>query len=176
MIFISGIHGAGKSYFTERIKEQCNIVTYSASTLIANYKGYTFKSDKKVDNISSNQQILSTVIKEKRITDKEEFLLDGHFCLLNKNNEITRIGLDTFIELSPNAIILITELPEIIVERRKTRDNVRVNIETTMQFQNEEIACAKEVANILKIPLFISKGSADINNAINFLFSITKEE
>ena len=35
MIFVSGVHGVGKSYFCNLVKESTGIETYSASTLIA---------------------------------------------------------------------------------------------------------------------------------------------
>ena len=35
MIFVSGIHGAGKTYFCNIIKEKLGIKNYSASQLIA---------------------------------------------------------------------------------------------------------------------------------------------
>ena len=38
MIFISGIHGVGKSHFCNQVEEELNIVTYSASKLIAEKK------------------------------------------------------------------------------------------------------------------------------------------
>lgn len=171
MIFISGIHGVGKSYFAKRLKEECGINTYSASLLITNYTGYNFQPDKKVDNISKNQELLIAALKEKA-TEGTDFLLDGHFCLLDTNNKVTRIELNTFVNLSPHAILLLTELPEVIAERRRKRDGVNIDIDATAQFQNEEIIYAKEVAGILNVPIFISSGSADVDNAINFIMQI----
>ena len=84
LIFISGIHGAGKTFFTEKVKERCEITTYTASKLIADFKKCVFDSNKRVDNIFDNQQILLAALKEMSTTDKE-FLLDGHFCLLDIN-------------------------------------------------------------------------------------------
>ena len=35
MIFVSGVHGVGKSYFCNLVKDSVGIETYSASALIA---------------------------------------------------------------------------------------------------------------------------------------------
>jgi adenylate kinase len=168
LIFISGIHGVGKSFFTEKVKERCEIATYTASTLIAEFKKCVFDSNKKVDNIFDNQQILLEALKEKSTTDKE-FLLDGHFCLLDKSDKISRIEFNTYVDLEPKAIVLLTEHAEIIAERRKVRDGIIMDIEATAMFQKEEELYAIEVAKELKIPIYISTGSADIDKAIDFI-------
>ena len=38
MIFVSGVHGVGKSYFCNLVKNSVGIETYSASALIATKK------------------------------------------------------------------------------------------------------------------------------------------
>ncbi len=38
MIFVSGVHGVGKSYFCNLVKDSVGIETYSASALIATKK------------------------------------------------------------------------------------------------------------------------------------------
>lgn len=38
MIFISGVHGVGKSYFCDMVKAATGIESYSASTLITQKK------------------------------------------------------------------------------------------------------------------------------------------
>lgn len=44
MIFISGIHGVGKSYFCNKVKSLLNVDTYSSSKLIAECKKEGFPS------------------------------------------------------------------------------------------------------------------------------------
>lgn len=43
MIFVSGIHGAGKTYFCNIIKEKLGIKNYSASQLIAERRKKIFQ-------------------------------------------------------------------------------------------------------------------------------------
>ena len=168
MIFISGVHGVGKSYFCNLVKEATGIECYSASSLIKDRKKHGFPADKRVADIDENQLYLLAAVDDLRAS-VGEFLLDGHFCLLNTEGEITRIPLGTFTTLKPEAIVLLTEDPDIIAKRRQNRDNVEHKASDIKAFQDEEIKYAKEVAEILHVPLKISTGSNDVNNTIEFI-------
>lgn len=170
MIFISGVHGVGKSYFCDMVKKAININAYSASTLISNKKKAGFSSDKLIPDIDDNQQYLLQAVDELR-TSEGNFILDGHFCLLNAEGQVQRIGLDTFTTLKPEAILLLTEDPKVIAERRRSRDNCEVSAESIKEFQDSEESYAKEVADAISAKLFISRGSSDLEKAIEFIKS-----
>ena len=87
MIFISGVHGVGKSYFCKLVKDSIGIASYSASKLIADKKQKGFSKDKLIPDIDENQQYLLQAIDELRLSGKD-FILDGHFCLLNAEGDI----------------------------------------------------------------------------------------
>lgn len=168
MIFVSGIHGVGKTFFSKKVKEHLDIDSYTASGLIEKFKGETFSTDKKIVDISENQQILLKALKEKDAS-KKEFILDGHFCLLNNGGGIERIPMRIFEDLSPKAILLLTEKAEIIVQRRYERDGIKVSVKEVEKLQTAEKEYAKEVVDNLKIPLFISGGIQDVDKAIDFI-------
>lgn len=168
MIFISGVHGVGKSYFCKLLQKRIGVVSFSASTLIADKKHAAFFPDKKVADIDKNQFYLLEAIRELRESEGE-FLLDGHFCLLNKEGAITRVPLDTFTALAPDAIVLLTEDPSIIAHRRQERDGIQHSATDIKAFQDAEVTYAKEVAAKLNIPLKISAGSSDVHNTIEFI-------
>lgn len=77
----------------------------------------------------------------------------------------------TYEDLQPDAIVLSTEKPDIIVKRRKDRDSITIDINSTKEFQEAEIEYAKEIAYRLQIPLFISSGAADIEKAMEFVIN-----
>jgi len=108
MIFISGVHGVGKSYFCNKVKAELGIDTFSASRLIAERKHTRFSSDKLIPDIDANQQYLLMAIQELDVSNPN-YLLDGHFCLLNAKGQVTRISSETFTALRPKAIVLLTE-------------------------------------------------------------------
>lgn len=171
MVFISGVHGVGKSYFCGLVKDALGIDSYSASKLITDKKQRGFSKDKLIPDIDENQQYLLQAINELRALDKD-FILDGHFCLLNAEGAIQRIPFDTFSSLRPEAIILLTESPLIIAKRRSDRDSIDVSPEAIDAFQKEEMAYAKEVAATLNAKLFISEGADSIDQAVNFIESL----
>lgn len=170
MIFISGVHGVGKSYFCDMVKQAIDINAHSASTLISKKKKSGFSSDKLISDIDDNQQYLLQAVNELRAVEGN-FILDGHFCLLNAEGKVQRIVYDTFTSLKPESILLLTEAPEIIAEHRQSRDNLQVSVESIKEFQDSEEAYAKEVAEAIGAKLFISKGSSDLKKAIEFIKS-----
>lgn len=168
MIFIGGVHGVGKSYFCKLVKESTGIEVYSASALIAEKKQSGFAKDKLIPDIDDNQQYLLLTLDELKASGKN-FILDGHFCLLNASGEVQRIPYETFAALRPDAIILLTEKPEVVVSRCRERDNVEVTPQSIEGFQQEEAAYAREVAASIGAKLFISEGADSVVQALDFI-------
>lgn len=168
MIFVSGIHGVGKSYFCDLVKEQLHINAYQSSKLISERKDEHFSANKKVPGIDNNQNYLIQAVEELNMLG-EPYLLDGHFCLQDENGKITKISKQVYIDLNPQAIILLTEKSEIIINRRKSRDGEDIDVVKTEQFQKEEMRYSKEIAFELGIPLYISTGTGTIDEAIKFV-------
>lgn len=170
MIFVSGVHGVGKSYFCNLVKEHTGIETYSASALIADKRQSEFSKDKLVSDIADNQRFLLLAVNELKASNKN-FILDGHFCLLNASGKVQRIAYDTFTMLKPDAIVLLTEKPETIVMRRRRRDGIEITKESVKIFQREERLYANEIAANIGAKLFISNGVGDLMRAISFIKS-----
>lgn len=168
MIFISGVHGVGKSYFCNLVKESTGIEVYSASALIAGEKQSGFAKDKLIPDIGDNQQYLLLTL-DKLKASRKNFILDGHFCLLNASGEVQRIPYKTFAALRPDAIILLTEKPEVVMSRRRERDNVEFAPQSIEAFQQEEVAYAKEIAASIGAKLFISNGADNLAQAVDFI-------
>lgn len=90
IIFVGGVHGVGKTTLCDDLAAKFNIEHFSASTLIAREKEEEHLRSKRVDNIAKNQDHLVVAI-NKYFNSTSWYLLDGHFCLLNKDNKITQI-------------------------------------------------------------------------------------
>lgn len=168
MIFISGVHGVGKSYFCDLVKKELGVETFTASQLIEKKKNAVFGSDKRINNIDDNQRLLVEALEELKTTDSY-FILDGHFCLLDVEGKIKRIPRETFEELNPSSIVLLTEKPEVISERREKRDGLKVEVSEIREFQDAEIVYAHEIANQLGVELMISRGKEDLDTVIDFI-------
>lgn len=174
LIFIGGIHGVGKSYFCCQVEAALGVKAYSSSALIADEKHCIFSNDKLIPDIDDNQTYLLTAVTRLNETH-EAYLLDGHFCLRNAQGKVTRIPQSTFIMLKPKAIVLLTDLPEVITDRRYKRDGIVSNRDDIRIFQNEEVRYAKEIATILMIAIHIVYGEPDIYKAIDFIARMVKE-
>jgi hypothetical protein len=58
MKFVSDFHGAGKSYFYEKVKFELSIETYSSRSLISERKHKPFSAEKIIPYIDTNQHYL----------------------------------------------------------------------------------------------------------------------
>ena len=89
MIFVTGIHGVGKTTFCYKLAKEKKCMAYSASELISR-KIHKIYTEKKVDSIDQNQKYLINAVNS--IYEKEkEFILVGHLCLLDENGNIKQI-------------------------------------------------------------------------------------
>lgn len=171
MIFVSGVHGVGKTYFCNLIYSQLDIPFYTASELISKGKEEVFNKNKLIKDIGDNQHYLLDALKNLDELEKK-YILDGHFCLLDRMGKVTRIPINTFRLLHLDAIILLTEAPEVIAHRRMQRDGIKINLESISTFQKEECRYAMEVAEQFSVKLFISHGEFEISKAISFIDSL----
>ena len=85
------------------------------------------KGDKRVENVSTTQQRLIENLKN-IVNPQKKYLLDGHFCLLKKDNSIERVPLKVFQQINPLAVIIVKEKSEVIRERLQKRDGRTYNI------------------------------------------------
>lgn len=168
MIFISGVHGSGKSHLCERVRTAMGCPTYSASKLIAKRKQSGFAPNKLIPDIDDNQRCLLAAVSDLN-NEVEGYLLDGHFCLLNASGEITRIPQSSYTTLNPSALVLVAAEPETIAARRQERDGIAQSVDDIYRFQDEEIAYASEVAVLLGAPLHIHRGDKDFENTLGFI-------
>ena len=105
LYFIGGIHGVGKGTICKEIISDFNITHLSASEVLK-WEEISSLENKKVNDFELSQNILISNLNQ--ITEPtKNYLLDGHFCLLNSENEPEKINKETFIELNPKAFIIL---------------------------------------------------------------------
>jgi adenylate kinase len=158
MIFIGGIHGVGKTSLCKSISQQFNIAYHSASHLITDMKNEVYSQNKLIENIERNQDLLSLAVD--KLNAEKWFLLDGHFCLLNQDGQITHIPQDTFTRLAPRALIVLTDTIESISNRISVRDKVRFNNQLLHDFQAQETEHSESIAKHLNSSLL----NINVNN------------
>jgi adenylate kinase len=150
IIFVGGIHGVGKSTFTSNVKKQLPSIELLSCSKVLKWEN---PSEKRVDNVRANQNRLIENLRELVDIDKP-YLLDGHFCLVNKEGRVERIGIDTFRDINPEAIILLTGDIDKIINRLANRDGKQYDKGLVEQLYSEEQNWAKEIADKLGIHIY----------------------
>lgn len=170
VVFIGGIHGVGKTSYCSRIAHEYNVEHVTASALISRHIKHS--TDKTVEDINKNQRILSEELSRFH-TDRASILLDGHFCLLDKDNNIQDIPLVTFQSISPRSIILLMADPSIISSRLSKRDSSSFRVDFLKELQERELARAHFIAESLNIPILVvdlDENSSTFPNNMNDIF------
>jgi len=167
LAFIGGIHGVGKSHFSSQLAGILGILHVSAGDLITRQRQTSSQADKRVTDVSGNQDVLITAIRASALIDKT-FILDGHFCVLDSMGKICEIPMATFATLAPACAIVLTDDISTIRERLRRRDNKDHPAKIMESLQQAEVAHAKQVCNALEIPLEIYR-SQDAEAAKQFI-------
>lgn len=155
VVFVTGVHGTGKTYLCERyIENNLKVFHESASALIKKAKnGANWSVEKRVENADENQIALTQEVK--KITSAgHKLILDGHTVLLDKLGGFIRISPAVFSELEVEAIILIEATVETISCRLNERDSTK-DIADIKRFISVEREQAQFIARELGIPLRI---------------------
>ena len=150
LIFLAGIHGVGKGYFCDKLLEEVKIPGYGASQLIREGRGEV-SIDKKVGDVQNNQDILLEQIQKK--AQSGLFILEGHFCLLDKENNIEDIPLSTFHEINPKEIFLLEAPVKDIQRNLNNRDSVKYDLDLIARLIEREREYSLKVASELDISI-----------------------
>ena len=95
-IFISGVHGVGKTYYTNLLVDKYKkFERISASSLIKEDIDMA-NENKQVEDIVYNQRIMIKNFTKLRNNSESLLLFDGHFVLIDKNEMICDINIDVF--------------------------------------------------------------------------------
>lgn len=171
IIFIGGIHGVGKSTFCQSLASRIKAKHFSASELIMMVKTEESTRSKRVKNINKNQDILICAINE-YLNDDVTYFFDGHFCLINDAGEIRKVPEQTFRSISPIALLVLHDEPHNIHKRLNNRDNKKYDLDFIDDFQKQELAYSKQVADSLNIPYCSCNPFTNQNNIYEFVVNV----
>lgn len=163
--FIGGIHGSGKGTTAEQILSTANLIHLEASKVLK-WEDISDKENKKVDNINFTQNKLIVNL-EKIVNNNKNYLLDGHYCLINKQDEIEKVALEIFEKINPLSLSIKIDEPAEIKKRLEQRDSKFYDLDFLIQFQNEEVKYAKFLADYFRRPLFIL--NKDLENLLKHI-------
>ncbi|MEP7264849.1 MAG: ATP-binding protein [Bacteroidota bacterium] len=167
--FIGGIHGVGKSTVCNKICKELDLHYLAASDLI-NWKKISENiNNKKVENISTTQDLLIIGLSN-TIKKNKSYLLDGHYCLLNGKNEIINVPLNTFEKIKAVSLNLIIGNIEEIKDRLEDRDNRVYDLDLLNRMQESELYYAKKLSKTLGITL----NTGTVNDYSEIIISLSK--
>lgn len=152
ILFAGGIHGVGKSTLCREIAAQFSLNYLSASEVLRWKDLNTDEKNKKVVDIPDTQSRLLRGL-EAIVKPGQRYVLDGHFCLFNKEGEVTSVPMETFERIKPFALILVTGDPAQISSALARRDDKSYDAEVLEEMQNHEMSHAQQVAAHLNVAL-----------------------
>ncbi|MCC9062647.1 ATP-binding protein [Flavobacterium piscisymbiosum] len=148
--FIGGIHGVGKGTICKEITSRTKLIHITASEVLK-WNEISLSENKLVTNISSTQERLIYGL-ENLIEEDKEYLLDGHFCLLNSSGIPCKIDEDLFDQINPKAVAIVIDDVKIISKRLESRDDKIYEIKILNELQQMEIEYAKYLSKKYCIP------------------------
>lgn len=152
IIFVGGIHGVGKGTFCKKLTEEFGLKHLTASEVLR-WNVISDQKNKKVKNIGSTQERLIQNLTQ-ILKPGQDYLLDGHFTLLNSNGIPQKIEDKTFVSINPISIFLLTCEAKTILSRLTKRDESTYDLSTIQRMQEMEIEHANFISSKLRIPLF----------------------
>lgn len=152
LIFLSGVHGVGKTYLGTQVSEKLGFKYATASELIRNeLKEQSWTENKCVSSIDRNQEALVRAVNRIR-REGVSLILDGHFVLRNKAGEVEQIDSSVFERLSLNQVVLIEAAASVVKTRLEER-GTPFEIELIEELMNKELATAKVICDELGVKL-----------------------
>ncbi len=150
-VFIGGVHGSGKSFYSQNVVSSYGYTCVSASQIIEDGHGGV-NADKCVGRISDNQKILIDGLRKYQ-AECSHLAIDGHFCVLNEKGMLEKIPFEVFEEINPEIILLAKPSVSVIRKRLCQRKGKTVLEKRLASFQEQEFQYATEIAARLEIPL-----------------------
>ncbi|WP_172587819.1 ATP-binding protein [Shewanella xiamenensis] len=165
IIFFSGIHGVGKGTLCRTLEDKLGYPIYSCSDLIKQNSEYV-EIGKAVSSAEKNQLALLAGLKN---IQENIILLDGHFCLVGKENQIIELGYETFDAINPDKIVNLSCDEKIVHQRLIARDGKALCVEVLKSLQSAEFRRATFFANTRNIPINNFVSGSDTNELIEWI-------
>jgi adenylate kinase len=149
ILFVGGIHGSGKGTICKKICEAKNYIHIIASELLK-WEEISSRQNKHVENIETTQERLLKGL-AKTVEVGKKYVLDGHYCLFDKEGKISKVPEQTFKIISPKLLTVLNEDVHLIKERLEKRDGIPYDYSILKEMQDIEIIYSKEIADNLGV-------------------------
>ena len=171
IIFVGGIHGAGKTTVSSRLAVALSASHVTAGTLIrecASSETITAGvGNKAVPDVNANQQLLLRGLALHRRRESGPIVLDGHFSLMDPTGIAVAIPTDVYKTIAPIAIVLIEADSGVVHSRLLQRDGAAPPLAVIESLSDCERTNARAVSRALKIPMLELRGDILAEEASN---------
>lgn len=169
IVFVGGIHGAGKTTVSRRLAAALSASHVTAGALIreaAHSETITTGiGNKAVGDVNANQALLLQGLARYRRRASGPIVLDGHFCLMEPGGDVVVIPTTVYVAIAPIAVALIESDLRIVHSRLLQRDGAAPSLEIISSLSSCERAQAQAVSTALKVPLFPVRGDISADEA-----------
>lgn len=172
-IFVAGIHGVGKTFLCQFYSESSGVLHESSSALIRREKATAeWSVDKKAVDIDENQIALNRSV-HRILKTGTRLLLDGHFVLIDAQENLISLDVSVFQQLGLSGVILIEASEALIAKRLSDRDASK-SVVDVQRFLKAERQQAENICKALSVPLEIlfEPTPNDFSIVINKIFNI----
>ncbi|ALT78817.1 AAA family ATPase [Paucibacter sp. KCTC 42545] len=152
-LFVSGVHAVGKTFVLGPVCKALRVRHATASQLIKEQRNLAnWTVSRQVDDIEENQQALIAAVS--RLADAEiPVVLDGHFVLRRGAGVHERIGVDTYVQLKIEGVLLLEAPTATVEERLRQRGDTTWTSSEIEAFSKMEREQAEHVCRQLNLPL-----------------------
>lgn len=153
-IFVAGVHAVGKTTCCLAVTQQLGYPHFSASEIIKAEKLSAVPlGTKEVRDVAENQQLLIRGVDRIRDRGLCHFLLDGHFTLLDTQQQVQTVDVAVFARLRIDGVVVYQDDPELIQTRLEERDRRAYDVKLIAIHQDAELTHAKTVSSTFQIPI-----------------------
>lgn len=153
IIFVAGVHGAGKTFATKPACRKLGLVHATASQLIKEERGQaTWDGAKMVSEVGHNQAALISAARRIRKSGAT-LVIDGHFVLRRAPGIHERLSIDVFRALECSSVLLIRSPVPVLLDRLHARQDMSWTEAELADFSKAEDVHSAEVTKVLGLRL-----------------------
>ena len=171
IVFVGGIHGAGKTTVSSRLAVALSASHVTAGRLIRQCASSetitTGVGNKAVPDMNANQQLLLRGLALHRRQASGPIVLDGHFSLMDPAGIVVAIPMDVYTAIAPIAIVLIEADSALVHSRLLLRDGAAPSLAAIESLSDIERSHARAVSTVLNIPMLAVRGDIPVEEASN---------
>ena len=140
--------------FCDQLRQSIPWKVLSASALIKWTEYAEDPRNKAVRSIPETQARLLAGL-ERECKPGGRYVLDGHFTLLDADNNVSRVDQSIFQAIAPESILIKTEHASVVNERLQQRDGKVYPLALIEQMLLEEATYSEELARFLNVPYLV---------------------